>query len=80
MLYIHEKFKTFFDKLEIDGATSCLIFLFYFILDYQLCEVIVDIDKETSGSFVKKYCPNFHNIIGEKLWPCCSSSLAVTVA
>ena len=80
MLYIHSKFKTFFDKLEVDGATSHLILLLYFILDYQLYTVIVDIDKETSSSMVKKYCQNFHSIIGEKLWPYCGSSLAVSAA
>ena len=80
MLYIHEKFKTFFDKLEIDGATSHLILLLYFILDYQLYKVIVDIDKETSSSMIKKYCQNFHSIIGEKLRPCCDSSLEVSMA
>ena len=29
---------------------------------------------------VKKYCQNIHNIIREKLWPYCGSSLAVTAA
>ena len=43
-------------------------------------KVIVDIDKETSSSMVKKYCQNFHSIIGEKLWPYCGSSLAVSAA
>ncbi|KAH9503610.1 hypothetical protein Btru_066970 [Bulinus truncatus] len=80
MLYIHEKFKTFFDKLEIDGVTSHLILLLYFLLDYQLFKVIVDIDEETSNSMVKKYCQNFRKIIGEKLWPYCCSSLAITAA
>ena len=36
MLYIHSKFIIFFDKLEVDGATSHLILLLYFILSYQL--------------------------------------------
>ena len=36
MLYIHSKFITFFDKLEVDGATSHLILFLYFILGYQL--------------------------------------------
>ena len=80
MLYIHSKFKTFFDKLEVDGATSHLILLLYFILYYQLYNVVVDIDKETSSSMVKKYCQNFYSIIGEKLWPYCGSSLAVSAA
>ena len=80
MLYIHKKFNLFFDKLEIDGAASHLILLLYFILDYQLYKIIVEIDKETSSSMVKKYSPNVHNIIGEKLWPYCGSSLAVTAA
>lgn len=80
LLYIHEKFKTYFDKVEIDGATSHLILLLYFLLDYQLYKVIVDIDKETSSTMVKKYCQNFHKIIGEKLWPYCGSPLAVTAA
>ena len=57
-----------------------LILLLYFILDYQLYKVIVDIDKETSSSMVKKYCQNFQSIIGEKLWPYCGSSLAVSAA
>ena len=78
MLYIHEKFKTFFDKLEIDCPTSHLILLLYFLLDYQLYKVTVGIDEGTSSSMVKKYCQNFHKIIGEKLWPYCGSSLAVT--
>ena len=43
-------------------------------------KVIVDIDKETFSSMVKKYCQNFHSIIGEKLWLYCGSSLAVSVA
>ena len=80
MLYIRSKFKTFFDKLEVDGATSHLILLLYFILDYQLYKVIFGIDKERSSSMVKKYCQNFHSIIGEKLWPYCGSSLAVSAA
>ena len=80
MLYIHSKFKTFFDKLEVDGATSHLILLLYFIFDYQLYKVIVDIDKETSSSMVKKYCQNFLSIIGEKLWPYYGNSLAVSAA
>ena len=29
---------------------------------------------------LKKYCQNFHSIIGEKLWPYCGSSLAVSAA
>lgn len=29
---------------------------------------------------VKKYCQNFYKVIGEKLWPYCGSSLAVTAA
>ena len=80
MLYIHSKFKTFFDKLEVDGATSHLILFLCFIVDYQLYKVIVDIDKETSSSMVKKYCQSFHSIIGEKLWPYCGSSFAASAA
>ena len=52
MLYIQEKFKTFFNKLEIGGAASHLILLLYFVLNYQLYKVIVDTDKETSSSMV----------------------------
>ena len=80
MLYIHKKFNLFFDKLEIDGTTSYLTLLLYFILDYQLCRIVVEIDKETSSSTEKKYCLNIHNIIREKLWPYCGSLLAVTAA
>ena len=80
MLYIHSKFITFLDKLEVDGATSHLVLLLYFVLDYQLHKVIVDIDQETSSCMVKKYCQNFRSIIGEKLWPYCGSSLAVSAA
>ena len=79
MLHIHEKFNLFFDKLKIDGATSHLILLLYFILDYQLDKIIVEIEK-TSSSMVKKYCQNIHNIIREKLWPYCGSSPAITAA
>ena len=68
------------NSVEIDGATSYLILLLYFVLDYQLYKVIINIDKETSSSMVKKYCQNFHNIIEEKLWPYCGSSLAATAA
>ena len=80
MLYMHKKFKTFFDKLEIDGATSHLILLLYFVLDYQLYKVIIDINKETSSSMVKKYCQKFHDIIAEKFCAYCGSSFAVTAA
>ena len=79
MLHIHEKLNLFFDKLKIDGATSHLILLLYFILDYQLDKIIVEIEK-TSSSMVKKYCQNIHNIIREKLWPYCGSSPAITAA
>ena len=70
----------FFDKLEIDGATSHLILLLYFILDYQLYKIIVEIDKETLSSMVKKHSQNIHNIIREKLWPYRDSLLTVTAA
>ena len=69
MLYIHRKFKTFFDKLEVDGATFYLILVLYFVRHYQLYKVFVDIDKETSNSVVKKYRQKLHSIAGEKLWP-----------
>ncbi|KAH9489730.1 hypothetical protein Btru_057075 [Bulinus truncatus] len=48
------------------------------IQDYQLFKVIAEIDEETSNSMVKKYCQKFRKTIGEKLWPYCGSSLAVT--
>ena len=70
----------FFDKLEIGSATSHLILLLYFILDYKLYKIIVKIDKETSSSMVKKYCQKIHNNIREKFWPYCGISLAVTAA
>ena len=48
------------------------------VLDYQLYKVIVDIGQRNFQQHCKeKYCQNFHNIIGEKLWPYCGSSLAV---
>ena len=80
MLNIHEKLKSFIDKLEIHCATSHLILLLYFVLEYQLHKVIVDIDEETFSSMTKKYCQNFHNNIKEKLWPYCGSSMAVSTA
>ena len=53
MLHIYQKFKTFFDKLELDGTTSHTFLLLYFLLDYQMHKEILGIDIVTTNSMVK---------------------------
>ncbi len=80
MLYVHKKFKEFFDKLEINGPTSHLVLLSYFFLDYQLFKIVLNVDEETTSTLVKKYCINFRDIMKTKLRTYSANSVTATAA
>lgn len=77
MLDVLTQAKLFFDRVEIEGATSHRSFVNYLLLDVHLFARQVDISE---NRITKKVCEDLRTQMGEKLWIYCGSGFSQAAA